>query len=288
MTSRRRHVLLALTAAAGIGILATGWSAVSRSTPSPSAGGTRVVIAGQAKLDEAADSVTLPLDKYLGPTDSIVNHAQDLVIQKCMEAKGFPFQISSFTGIDAAAQQWRSFGLWNPTEARKYGYGLAPDPVLESDRALNPNMSAAAVAAVDPCIHESNALFPGPDQMARYSAGNLSNEALFDTLADAKGKSLISRWQNCMTAQGIKVASKGYGPLGADIDIDTLSTTKQIAIAVKDVECKSKNNVIQQLADIDASYQQVLIAAHQRDLNQQLAQTEAVHKAAAATIAEHS
>lgn len=88
----------------GSAVMASGCSAA---TANPDA---RVVVAGQARLDEATDSVVLPLDKYIGPVDSVILHAQLLVEQNCMPQKGFDFKIPNFQGADVP-RDFRQFGF---------------------------------------------------------------------------------------------------------------------------------------------------------------------------------
>jgi hypothetical protein len=274
----------------GIAVMASGCSA---GTANPDA---RVVVAGQARLDEATDSVVLPLDKYLGPMDSVILHAQLLVEQKCMAKKGFDFRIPNFQGDDVP-QNFRQFGLWNIKDAEKYGYGLAPDPGgALGGQVPNGPMSAAAQSADSTCSTAGQSQFKDPrsadDGMSKPvgppTASTLASAAYRSTLKDATAKKLIAAWQKCMTHKGIKVNGKDSGPLMADFDPNVTPLEQQIKIAVQEVECKTAPpSIVQQLLDIDASYQVVSIRKYQAVLNDQLTKINAAENAAKKYVAEN-
>ena len=58
----------------GLASVLTGCTATA--VPTQSDG--RVVISGAARLDEATDSVALPLDKYTGPQDTVIWAAPEI------------------------------------------------------------------------------------------------------------------------------------------------------------------------------------------------------------------
>jgi hypothetical protein len=284
LATRRRTIVSALVMV-GIAGLASGCSAGTLATK-PDA---RVVVAGQARLDEVTGAVVFPMDKYAGPRDSVVLHAQLLVEQKCMAQKGFDYKIPNFQGV-AVPQDFRVFGLWNMKEAEQYGYGVAPDPAGTSGGlGLNGNLSSAEQSADSTCSTAGQNKFRFPNGMdTPITAGNLAGSAAMSALKDSNGKKLVAAWQKCMTGKGIQVNSGGSGPLMAYVDTTAMPLEQQIKIAVQEVECKTASpSVIQQLVDIDASYQVVLIRKYQTVLNDQLTKMNAVEAAAKKYIAQN-
>ena len=285
--SMRRMVVSALVVT-GIAVVASGCSAGATTTSD-----ARVVVAGQARLDEATDSVVLPLDKYAGPLDSAISRAQMLVTQKCMAQKGFDFQVSTFQGVIEDPAGFRLFGLWDMKDAEQYGYGLKPDPVNDAMLAMNSNMSAAEQAALPTCVAVGRAQFKDPRSAETNKPAmapvleRLEDAAYESTMSDPTTKKLIAAWQKCMTDKGIKVIAGGSGSLGADLNVET-TLEQQIKIAVQDVTCKTAPpDIIQQLVDIDASYQVGLIGKYQALLSQQLTQINAAESAAKKYIADN-
>ena len=272
----------------GLASVLTGCTATAVSTQSDG----RVVISGAARLDEATDSVGLPMDKYAGPQDTVIFRAQQLAQRQCMIAKGFTWQVSTFQGVDNPVG-FRGFGLWDMTDAVQYGYGIRPDPAGEAIRALNHNLSTAAQAAADKCSLAGQAKFVDPrgngmSASSATSASSLSGQAFRNTLNDPTAKKLITAWQKCMTSKAITLNAGRSGPLMADVDVSVTPLEQQIKIAVQEVTCKTTApSIIQQLVDIEASYEMVSIGKYQTVLNAQLAKFMVVYDAAKKYIADN-
>ena len=271
----------------GLASVLTGCTATAVSTQSDG----RVVISGTARLDEATDSVGLPMDKYAGPQDTVIFRAQQLAQRQCMIAKGFTWQVSTFQGVNNPVG-FRAFGLWDMTDAVQYGYGIGPDPAGEAIRALNRNLSTTAQAAADKCSLTGQAKFVDPrggmSVSSATSASSLSGQAFRNTLNDPTAKKLITAWQKCMTSKAITLNAGRSGPLMADVDASATPLEQQIKIAVQEVTCKTTApSIIQQLVDIEASYEMVSIGKYQTVLNAQLAKFMVVYDAAKKYIADN-
>ena len=271
----------------GLGSVLTGCTATS--VPALSDG--RVVISGAARLDEATNSVALPLDKYVGPHDTVIFRAQQLAQRQCMIAKGFTWQVSTFQGVDNPVG-FRAFGLWDMTDAVQYGYGIRPDPAGEAIRALNHNLSTTAQATADKCSLAGQAKFVDPrggmSASSATSASSLRGQAFRNTFNDPTAKKLITAWQKCMTSKAITLNAGRSGPLMADVDASVTPLEQQIKIAVQEVTCKTTApSIIQQLVDIEASYEMVSIGKYQTVLNAQLAKFMVVYDAAKKYIADN-
>ena len=271
----------------GLASVLTGCTATAVSTQSDG----RVVISGTARLDEATDSVGLPMDKYAGPQDTVIFRAQQLAQRQCMIAKGFTWQVSTFQGVNNPVG-FRAFGLWDMTNAVQYGYGIRPDPAGEAIRALNRNLSTTAQAAADKCSLTGQAKFVDPrggmSVSSATSASSLRGQAFRNTLNDPTAKKLITAWQKCMTSKAITLNAGRSGPLMADVDASATPLEQQIKIAVQEVTCKTTApSIIQQLVDIEASYEMVSIGKYQTVLNAQLAKFMVVYDAAKKYIADN-
>ena len=271
----------------GLASVLTGCTATS--VPTQSDG--RVVISGAARLDEATDSVALPMDKYVGPLDSVFFRAQELAQRQCMIAKGSTWQVSTFQGVDNPVG-FRAFGLWDMTDAVQYGYGIRPDPAGEAIRALNHNLSTTAQATADKCSLAGQAKFVDPrggmSASSATSASSLRGQAFRNTFNDPTAKKLITAWQKCMTSKAITLNAGRSGPLMADVDASATPLEQQIKIAVQEVTCKTTApSTIQQLVDIEASYEMVSIGKYQTVLNAQLAKFMVVYDAAKKYIADN-
>ena len=273
----------------GLGVLLSGCTAMSSTAHSDG----RVVVAGQARLDEASDSVVFPLDKYVGPLDTVIYRAQQLVTRKCMALKGFDWQMSSFQGVRDPVG-FRLFGLWDMTDAVQYGYGIRPDPLSEAIQAMNRNLSAAGQAALPACDKVGVTKFQDPrgtgmsKTESTTSASALKGAAYRSTMNDPAAKKLIAAWQKCMKDKGIVANSVRTGSLMAEVDTTVTPLEQQIKIAMQEVQCKtSPPSIIQQLVDIDASYQLVSIAKYQTVLTEQLAKFTVVYDAAKKYITQN-
>ena len=278
-SGRQRTLLFAGAVVAVLTVVVSGCSATGSRAPA------RVVVSGQARLDPQTDSAVLPLDKYAGSTNSVIDYAQLLDTKACMAGKGFDFPIPQYYPGQENTLGWRLFGLWDMSEAEQYGYSAPPNPGAAAGLKIQQSeqLTPAENAALPGCEQRSQSRFPDD---ANGLAHELGGEAYGQTLNDATGKKIIAQWNRCMRSQGIKLNATAAGPLVPAVT-DSGSPADQILLAVKDVQCKTKYNVAQRLGDIDASYQVVLIRADQAALNQELKKNNAVYAAADKYLTAH-
>lgn len=286
----KQAIRLMLVVASVVGVvLALSGCATSKA----SAGGsgvdysTRVVVAGEARLDPSTDSAHLPLDDY-SPSDSqnrIIDYAIDLSVRSCMAAKGQQFAVyDRRKGHDTAG--FRLFGLWVADEAANYGYAVPPQDAadLELSKLNAQTQTPEQQTDYSACLDLANKNFPRKDPSSTLAAEG-SEEAYSLTVSrDKSGVAIVRQWRSCMKNIGVTIKQSDLLTVG----VGSMSQEQQVQVAVEDVECKTRINAVQRLADIDASYQEVFVAKKQASLNDEKSAIESVTAKAQAYIASAS
>ncbi|WP_344207396.1 hypothetical protein [Microbacterium mitrae] len=241
------------------------------------------VISGQAQLDPVAGTAQLPLDAYSASfaEDNIVDYAIDLKLAKCAQEEGVPLQAIDRRTFSPRVG-YRTFGIWVLDEAAKYGYDVRPrtadeQKILESNTAV-----AGTEDTIERCLNEAVDSFPRVQQVETL-AGRGEIESYDLTMSDAEAKAIIADWNSCVEEEGLSLVE------GATLQPNTegASTEQVLEIAIIDVQCKQKLNVVQQLADIQASYQTVFITENQAALNAERAKIDETIAIAEAYIGEN-
>lgn len=243
-----------------------------------------------AILDREAQTITLPLTEYsLSEQETqTVQHANALIAQDCMADKAFPYPPATEINWQREARVTdRRYGVWNLDSVAKYGYDVPADDSRSPE--LNPEPAAVTVDGYDEalldCIENIQ-----DDLIHEYIAYNadssIADRGLFEseTLAKADPEWTQARqdWTDCLAESKVTLATQdGWVPVLPD------SKSAQIEIAIIDVECKTETNLVQRLADIEATYQAAFEVEHQEQLNELKAKVRASVTEAESLIAHH-
>lgn len=220
----------------------------------------------RAKLDPATAQIALPLESYAMSWDEVqtVNHANAIVIAKCMAKKGLTFP--------RAEQDWsaltpvpdRRYGLWAPADAEANGYELPETSQSKEIQVQEDALGPDWWQDYQGCFKSQKQLpvmgvNTSPDQSVVDRGMNESFEAL---LSSDDFKAAREKWLTCIQGEG----------LAANRDARVLvpqfpsAGEEQLKVAAIDVRCKEKLNSVQTLADWEASKQSDYINGHEGEL----------------------
>jgi hypothetical protein len=279
------------------------------STPAGAAGRP----AGAAPVLLKSVDLHLPVEAYLLSPDeqSRLDHAQALLVQRCMRRFGLPYEVGS-GGAPVGPRDLmdRRYGVTDEAEARADGYHLGdrdprtrpsvPRADLTSRQKLVlygtqggpaaagatsvPRVNGAAVPP-DGCAGEAHQTLvpsdqPGSDDLARSTNGRTFTASR----ADPAVRKALARWSGCMKAKGYHYPD----PLTAMDDKRFQGRTSnglERAVATADVACKRQTNLIGVWFTVESAMQKKVIAQHTSQFAAMLAGKTKKLKAAAAVLA---
>jgi hypothetical protein len=274
---------LALLMAAGVTACASAASspAAGRGAPSPPPLGT-VPTSGYTQAAAA-----LPLAAYrLSEQDlTAIRNADEILIQRCMESKGFAYPVTlSSAGYALPANE--PYGITDEAQAAARGYaqpgsgGLDPADGngLPSLTQLQQEHGAAYVQALfgntdeaggsqqaSGCINANKQLLSGgPQAHSDLSlAGELTTQSEQLTESDPRVRAVERAWQGCMKSKGFSFAT----PMQAQAaSWPAEPDATEIATATADVQCKTSTNLPGTWLAVEAAYQRSLISSHESQL----------------------
>ncbi len=246
-------------------------------TPKSQADGSPAVVAGSAKLDSSTQSITFPIDKYSMSVleGHIIEYAALLLKKDCMQRQGLdlllikPFESfndPSGGNYEGGATPNHIWGLWSVSAASKWGYEDPPSPLRDRMIAANgATLSPADAAVLDACsatVRDSKGL--SVDKLLGDGT-TITYRAQLHTYPEntTAGKKAYADWTSCLRKANLApTPSDPFIPAGAL----AMSKEEQIEVALTDVKCKQSTGMIQQLADIEAAYQQVYVDKNQAAL----------------------
>lgn len=212
-----------------------------------------------ALLRSDIESIVYPLDKYSVSIEelNLIERAGSIKIQKCMSENGQPIDLmTDFKDRTTASE--RPYGIWLMDTAEQYGYGRPEDdlgaPRLETK---TPEFNHQW----DSCLGEAiPSTSYGIDRNAL--SVQLAGKAAEAAKKDPQTKEFIERWKSCLQDHGGTFdGSDRWSPAESVGDKETA-----IRVAVADVQCKEDMNFVQQMADVESSYQATLIKENEAGL----------------------
>lgn len=250
-----------------------------------SAGGAPLTrdTSARALLDQDSGEIILPLSEYdfydSRATIDLANHANDIALAACMKKAGFAYSAASVENGPESRIGDRTYGIWNESQARLYGYGAAPSAV---DAALAADSEAGGEAWNE--AYEECAAQPDPE-IASFTPDNaeltdslvrrIQTEAYNAASADPAWQAARESWWQCLRDAGLdprtgsgEWSSRQANDLAA-ASADGVSGDKEeeIRVAYLEARCNNETGLAQTLGDLEASYQAPLIAANQAALN---------------------
>ncbi|MDJ1134177.1 hypothetical protein [Streptomyces iconiensis] len=199
-------------------------------------------------------ALKLPFDDYELSVDEIyyAEGAQDLLVERCMEAKGFEWSEIERPKFG----DWRNrrrYGVIEKTIASRYGYHsvpeiLAPTVVAERreqrEKHLSPNARAAALEDGKGCWETTyNRMWDGIE-MDQPLFNKLSAKGLEESQETGAVSSLIRKWSDCMKGEGFAYSDPYDAATSRAWSKTKKPSTREIRVAEGDVACKRRTNLV--------------------------------------------
>ncbi|MEV7823017.1 hypothetical protein AB0N72_06180 [Paenarthrobacter sp. NPDC089307] len=174
-----------------------------------------------------------------------------------MSENNQPIDLMS-TFKDRTTASERPYGIWLMATAEQYGYGRPEEnlgaPRLETKTPEFNHQWDSCLSEVIPSTSY------GIDRNAL--SVQLTGKATEAAKKDPQTIELVERWKSCLRDHGGTFdGSDQWSPVESLGDKET-----GIRVAVADIQCKEDMNFVQQMADIESSYQATLIKENEAGL----------------------
>ncbi|WP_406124244.1 hypothetical protein [Streptomyces sp. NBC_00989] len=234
--------------------------------------------ASTQKSEDSTD-LRLPLDKYLLTADEqkIISQAREALIKKCMTRLGAQYEPTEQEASPEIGNNERRYGLNDIELAKESGYhlpGLDQQPsenysktILKLLRGGIDTYKGVSVPAKG-CLGEAQGeLNEVKTQESLQGAQDLNVKSYQESQKDPAVIAAFKEWSKCMNAAGHKYTD----PIAA-INDKEFSTSKpgehERKVAVADVLCKEKVNIISIWSSVESTYQMSLIKENSRGLEE--------------------
>ncbi|MCL2315664.1 MAG: hypothetical protein FWC46_01065 [Actinomycetia bacterium] len=258
-----RHVTCALLA---VGLALTGCTDTTLVPP----------VTAQATLDRVNASIGLPLDAYMmdGSQENTVQAAQQIIFARCVLGSDSVPEITISSAADTlrlapSPARWL-YGYWDadfiganglgsPWSPYSVGQGLTVSP--EQGKACAYSDEYMSLDIIDDSTFTTS-MDARRDNVALLMT--IGGAAYDETLADPRFKALAQTRSDCVRSKGYALnPDSSYQGVGFQ---DGWSMEQQLAAALAEARCGDDMSFTQQAADINATYQQVLINQHEAEL----------------------
>jgi hypothetical protein len=236
------------------------------------------------ELDASTGAVILPYDRFTLSTNQLatVTTAQTAELVACARAEHVPVGDPLPSRAAAVYDSDPFFGPWTQSQARTFGF---VQPMTDGD--LRANQIAGAPAAT-PDKKKTGAPFAGltDAESAKVDACKTPDDAVFTSVQMQDGpwvqemhaiddkaqagtlpgmKPILSTLFSCYKEDGLKPSGSDqpWFPAGTN---GRAINAQQIALALKVVACKDQTGFTQQMANIEAKQQAVVIAKYADEL----------------------
>lgn len=229
----------------------------------------------------------LPLDEFMPPISDKVPYARALLIQPCMDGKGFvrsvPYQ--DVTKLDQPLR--RPFTL---EVAKQYGYhsSRTVDPQTQAwtDYSFK-QFSVAEQAAFDACFAQISGDLPELSTESANFAAGLASNAYDQSFKDADVVTASGKWHDCMMPLGVADLPELPGQMPSDSvvkkfglnpepGITTVASTEEIELAVADATCRNEAEYPQARYDAEWDLQVIALGDNFAELERVRREMQAV------------
>jgi hypothetical protein len=303
LSAMYKYVLGALALAFGVLLGLTGCTA----SDMPQTNSRTAHTAGTASSTAVNDpgSIELPgptpLHKFfMSPEEGvIVEQATDVLTARCMEKKGFAYEVPEYAQRLESAKRWnteaesRLYGPTNARTAKRFGLGidLSQDSNLEgdgeprrspsylhallgSDSGVDRVVEDSAQKGADEttsvrggCLGEARLKITGsPNGLSREVGRGLWIRASVDAQASPQYDAVTDDYRACMKLEGYRVTAVLNDEGDTTIFKRDLATTKpsraEIDFVLAQIRCKKQVDLVSRLHSIDRDYSARAVKRH--------------------------
>ncbi|MEV7526658.1 hypothetical protein [Streptomyces sp. NPDC091371] len=266
-------------------------------------------------------SLTFPLAAYIPDSRQlgVLDEAQDVLIDQCMQRYGFRYQQRRRADQAAKQDENRRYGISDPAEAASSGYanprlgqttrpprqtlgpneklvlnGLDVDPSLKvpmsQEEAEKSDVATTVVGGqkvpAGGCLRESalKLFTPTKDTVDGMVAQGHGLDAYGRAQKDSRVAAAVKSWSECMGRHGYASYTDPTS-LPPGIDEGSLGSPQAVTAATKDVACKKETNLVGIWYTVEVAYQQRTIERNAETLDLAKKQLDARMKLAATLLA---
>ncbi len=248
-------------------------------------------------------ALRLPVADYLPSREQNerLTRANLALIQRCMNRFGITYDVKPVPRGDYGPISLtdRRYGITDASLARSAGYGFGPrDPALQpapdrpsigadgqtvlsgQGRSIVNGLAVPAGGCVGEADRALNASVPAATDLREGQTMQL--RSFEESKTDSRVRKVFTAWSACMSESGYHYAD----PLAAagDPAFKGPPSPTQISVALADIACKARTNVIGVWFTVESAYQQRAIAADSRGFANIRAAVAARDSAAAKVI----
>ena len=269
-----------------------------------------------ARPDAPPTTVARPVpfaDQQLSPAQQeSLDHAEDVLTRRCMRGRGMDFTVTARADQQPATST-NPYGLLDPAEVAKHGYGLRDagqgpqDPPLadrENDALFGTGAHEKAIALpeggqlvvrTDGCFYQAQTQLYGEDwKVLLYNEQTLYGRVIARVQGDSGVVAAQGRWADCMRRAGYQVttlaearpdAQGRMDATGADRAAGQAEFTRLRTQAKRDLVCQRKSKVLPAIQRAQTDAERV-VAGGQQDRLRELAALRAGALATARQLAD--
>jgi hypothetical protein len=170
------------------------------------------------------------------------------------------------------APMWR-YGFWDAAYIAQNGSSASKDDIPMGDGLAVEAQAGKTCGSSD----QYTALSPiaasylsNDEQLSQLATAALN--AFQQTVADPRFLSLLAQRSSCTTNKGFLV--KKQGQFDSVVIDKTQTSEQQLAAALTEAQCSDDMNFTQQAGDVEATYQQAYVDAHEGELTAMWAQID--------------
>ena len=234
---------------------------------------------GIAQLDESSQTIVWPVSRFTAtmPERQAVSTAADKLVSECGAKQGYQWPIIDRRQMGDEDAWERPYGLWSIEHAAQYGYEAPPfsetkQQLIDFGRDFSQEEDEVFWACQDGVEAEQPLLdlsfLDDNDNLVQRARA----ESYHQASATPEWEQAVEQWRTCITAAGY--APREDEPFGL-VGTENFGTEQRIRAAVADTRCKQDTDLVQRLADIEASFQLKFIEQNEAAL---IAQREKINE----------
>ncbi|MQS36205.1 hypothetical protein [Streptomyces katsurahamanus] len=219
------------------------------------------------RVGTAGTALQLPLHDYLFSQRQLreLDRARFLLLDRCTRRFGFPYPAPAYSGTGPTSLAGRRYGVYDAQQAKAYGYGIAGNHQPPERKELPPErkyvvFGEGASPATGRKVPEGGCLGLANRQLTGGSTGQadsfpqlLSSESFQRSREDSRTRKAFGAWSACMAQRGYAYDNP-FAP-ARDKRLRADGKAKEIRVAVADIACKEKTNLVGIWYAVESAYQ---------------------------------
>lgn len=232
----------------------------------------------KTQLDFANNEIVMPMDPYLisEQNQNDMAEVEVRVIEDCLRSKGVQVVPATF---DDTLIGDRTYFAWNDEAAKQETQFMAGGEEMEPGGVVPTYEDESQKELREACRSERqseiDSMTLGSDEASSVSLGaNLAQQAAESAAKDGKWFEYKDQWYQCIESRGLTRSGDDWmsaevAELQGKERSDSAAAEEIVRVSLIESGCSQETGAVQNLADLEASYQVPLIEKNQAELNEQ-------------------